>query len=312
MPIPVYIFHGFLESGKTTLIKSTLEDEGFNEGEKTLLIVCEEGIEEYDSHFLLETHTEVEYIDDISELSSDYFIRCEKQYRPDRVMIEYNGTWKIDDLVDIELPLDWILVQILSTIDSITFNNYVTNMRSFMFDIINPADVIIFNRCNENTKKSFLRGNVKAINKAAQIIYENEDGTINELQNEEMPFDIQADIIDINEDDYGLFYMDVVEDPEKYKGKKVRFKGRVMLEDNSNAIYVIGRNAMVCCAEDVRLIGLFVHSTHVDQMVDGDWLILTAKVGVMMDEEYQNKVPLLTELEYQRCKPMEDELVYFS
>lgn len=312
MPVPVYLFHGFLESGKTTLIKSTLADPGFNEGEKTLLLVCEEGIEEYDAHFLEETNTEVEFVDDITTLSSEYFIQCEKQYHPDRVMIEYNGTWKIDDLVDIELPIDWILVQILSTIDAITFNNYVTNMRSFMYDIINPADVIIFNRCNENTKKSFLRGNVKAINKATQIIYENEDGTINELADEEMPFDLNADVIDISEDDYGLFYMDAVENPEKYKGKTVQFKGKIMLEDNSDAIYVIGRNAMVCCAEDVRLIGLFVHSPSVEQMVEGDWIILKARMGVMMDEEYQNKVPLLYELSYTRCKPMEDELVYFS
>lgn len=312
MPVPVYIFHGFLESGKTTLIKSTLEDEGFNEGEKTLLIVCEEGIEEYESHFLEETNTEIEYIEDNTTLSSDYFIQCEKQYRPDRVMIEYNGTWKIDDLVDIELPLDWIFVQILSTIDATTFNNYVTNMRSFMFDIINPADVIIFNRCNESTKKTFLRGNVKAINKAAQIIYEGEDGSINELQDEEMPFDINADVIEISEDDYGLFYMDIIEDPEKYRGKTVQFKGRIMLSNQSNEVYVIGRNAMVCCAEDVRLIGLFVHSKNAEQMVDGDWIILKAKVGVMLDDDYQNKVPLLSELEYKRCRPMEDELVYFS
>ena len=121
-----------------------------------------------------------------------------------------------------------------------------------------------------------------------------------------------ADVIEISEDDYGLFYMDIIEDPEKYRGKTVQFKGRIMLSNQSNEVYVIGRNAMVCCAEDVRLIGLFVHSKNAEQMVDGDWIILKAKVGVMLDDDYQNKVPLLSELEYKRCRPMEDELVYFS
>ena len=47
--IPVYLFTGFLEGGKTKMLQEILEDENFNDGCKILLIVCEEGIEEYDA-----------------------------------------------------------------------------------------------------------------------------------------------------------------------------------------------------------------------------------------------------------------------
>ena len=46
MEIPVYLFTGFLEAGKTRFIQETLEDERFNAGERTLLLLCEEGVEE--------------------------------------------------------------------------------------------------------------------------------------------------------------------------------------------------------------------------------------------------------------------------
>lgn len=313
MAIPVYIFCGFLESGKTTLIQTTLKDEGFNEGERTLLLVFEEGIEEYDPKFLKETNTNVEYFDDLSQLNTDILRELDNKYTPDRVMVEFNGTWNIDDFLDIEMPLDWIVVQILSTIDASTFTNYINNMRTFMFNVINPADVIVFNRCDEDTKKAYLRTNVKSINKGAQIIYEMKDGTISPMTDEEMPFDLRADVIEINDDDYGLWYMDALDNARKYDGKTVVIQGRVMrrMEDPDD-IYVIGRKAMVCCAEDTQLIGYMVKSKHAEQMVDGDWLQLKAKMHVVYDEEYRGEVPMLEEISYKRIPPLKEELVYFS
>ena len=41
--MPVYLFTGFLESGKTTFIKETLGDPRFNNGQRTLILLCEEG-----------------------------------------------------------------------------------------------------------------------------------------------------------------------------------------------------------------------------------------------------------------------------
>ncbi len=313
MAIPVYMFCGFLESGKTTLIQTTLKDEGFNEGEKTLLLVFEEGIEEYEKQFLLETNTVVEYFDDLSELNIDILRELDRQHMPDRVLIEFNGTWNIDDFIDLGLPTDWIIVQILSTIDASTFTNYINNMRTFMFNVINPADVIVFNRCEEDTSKTYLRTNVKSINKGAQIIYELTDGTISPMTDEELPFDINAPIIQISDDDYGLWYMDCLDNPRKYNGKTVNIQAKVMRRDEDpDDIYIIGRNAMVCCADDIQLIGYMVKSENGELMVDGDWLSLTAKIHVVYDEEYRGEVPMLEEVEYKRIPPLTEELVYFS
>lgn len=313
MAIPVYMFCGFLESGKTTLIQTTLKDEGFNEGEKTLLLVFEQGIEEYEKQFLLETNTVVEYFDDLSEINIDILRELDRQHMPDRVLIEFNGTWNIDDFIDLGLPTDWIIVQILSTIDASTFTNYINNMRTFMFNVINPADVIVFNRCEEDTSKTYLRTNVKSINKGAQIIYELTDGTISPMTDEELPFDLNAPIIQISDDDYGLWYMDCLDNPRKYDGKVVNIQAKVMRRDEDpDDIYIIGRNAMVCCADDIQLIGYMVKSENGELMVDGDWLSLTAKIHVVYDEEYRGEVPMLEEVEYKRIPPLTEELVYFS
>ena len=313
MAIPVYMFLGFLESGKTTLIQETLNDEGFNEGEKTLLLVLEDGIEEYSRSFLEKTNTIVEYFEDLSEINEEILQELDNRYEPDRIMIEFNGTWNIDDFLDIKMPLDWVVVQILSTIDASTFTNYINNMRTFMFNIINPADVVVFNRCTFDTSKTYLRTNVKSINKGAQIIYELEDGTISPMSDEELPFDIHASVIEISDDDYGLWYMDALDNARKYDGKVVQIQAKVMRRDEDpEDIYVIGRNAMVCCADDIQMIGYMVKSDNAEMMVDGDWLQLTAKMRVVYDEEYQGEVPMLEEVMYKRIKPLEEELVYFS
>lgn len=313
MAVPVYLFTGFLESGKTTLIKNTLLDEGFNDGEKTLLIRCEEGVEEYEEKMLKDTHTILVNVESASNLCADLLVEFDRRYEPDRVMIEYNGMWSVNDLLDMEMPLDWLLVQILTTIDATTFTTYMSNMRSLMYDQIFASEVVIFNRCEPEMKKSFLRSNIKAINKSAQLIYEMSDGSINDLKDDELPFDVNASFIDLEDDDYGLWYMDALENPGKYRGKTIRFKGKVMrrLSDDED-IYVIGRLAMVCCADDMQLIGLMVKSNHAEQMVDGDWLKLTAKIEVVYDDEYGGNVPFLIEDSYERCRPMKDEIVSFS
>lgn len=313
MAIPVYMFLGFLESGKTTLIHETLNDEGFNEGEKTLLLVCEEGIEEYDAAFLKKTNTVAEYFDDLNDINLDILRELDRQHQPDRVLIEFNGTWNIDDFLDLGIPSDWQIVQILSTIDSSTFTNYINNMRTFMFNVINPADVVVFNRCTLDTSKTYLRTNVKSINKGAQIIYELTDGTISPMTDEELPFDLNAPVIEISDDDYGLWYMDALDNPRKYDGKTVQIQAKVMRRDEDpDDIYIVGRNAMVCCADDIQLIGYMVKSENAELMVDGDWLSLVAKLHVVYDEEYRGEVPMLEEISYKRIPPLTEELVYFS
>ena len=141
--VPVYIFTGFLESGKTTFIIDTLKDPGFSEGEKTLVIVCEEGEIEYDEKMLAATNSVVEYVDSPESLSHDYFVGLHKKHKPAQVIIEYNGTWPMNALLDLEPPRQWVVAEILSTADASTFDQYMANMRSMLLDQFAESDVLI-------------------------------------------------------------------------------------------------------------------------------------------------------------------------
>ena len=293
MTVPVYLFTGFLESGKTTLIKETLLDTGFNTGERTLLLACEEGMEDYDDDFLTKTNTALVTVDNEAAMRYEFLKKCDSLIEPDRVMIEFNGTWNLNSFMDVEYPFDWLLVQILSTVDASTFEVYLNNMRSLIYDQLLHSETIIFNRCDETTKKLYLRNNIKAINKGAQLIYETRDGQIVELGDDEMPFDLHADVIRIADGDYGLWYMDALEHPRKYEGKSVELKGKVIAThvDGIPNAFVFGRYAMVCCADDTSLIG---------------------QIAVEFDEEYQGNVPVLYVKQLTEVLPLDDELVYFN
>ena len=181
---------------------------------------------EYDDAFLAKTNTTLVVVEKEEDLSYAFLKKCDAMIEPDRVMIEFNGTWSLANFMEIEQPFDWVLVQILSTVDASTFQLYINNMRSMIYDQLLHSEVIIFNRCSADTKKMYLRNNIKAINKGAQLIYETVDGAIVELGDEDLPFDLQADTIVINDDDYGLWYMDALEHPRKYEGKTVQLRGR--------------------------------------------------------------------------------------
>ena len=314
MTVPVYLFTGFLESGKTTLIKETLLDTGFNTGERTLLLACEEGMEDYDDDFLTKTNTALVTVDNEAAMSYEFLKKCDSLIEPDRVMIEFNGTWNLNSFMDVEYPFDWLLVQILSTVDASTFEVYLNNMRSLIYDQLLHSETIIFNRCDETTKKLYLRNNIKAINKGAQLIYETRDGQIVELGDDEMPFDLHADVIRIADGDYGLWYMDALEHPRKYGGKSVELKGKVIAThvDGIPNAFVFGRYAMVCCADDTSLIGLLCHYEHASNLIPKDWVSITAQIAVEFDEEYQGDVPVLYVKQLTEVLPLDDELVYFN
>ena len=171
MAAPVYLFTGFLDSGKTTLIKDTLNDPSFmDEGSRTLLLCFEQGETEYGETFLEEKNTFVEYFDNPEDFTAEKIHELDTIYHPDQVFIEWNGTVAIPDLLLSDMPDYWPLVQILTTVDASTFEMYMGPLRSMMFEQLRYSDTIICNRCDENTSASLLRGNIKAINRRGQIL----------------------------------------------------------------------------------------------------------------------------------------------
>lgn len=312
MEVPVYLFTGFLDSGKSTFIQDTLRDPQFHNQEKTLLLLCEEGEVSFDSSVMADYHVDIVTVEKESDLTYEFLCELQRRYQPQRVMIEFNGMWKVTEFLEVEYPIEWILVQIMTTIDASTFALYMNNMRSLVYEQVVHSELIIFNRCDNSTKKSFLRGNVKAINAKAQIIYEGVDGTINQLADDVLPFDKNSDMLTVESGDYGLWYMDIMEKPQSYEGKTVTFEAQVVEVDRFHQdVFLIGREAMVCCADDIQMIGFVVHYAKSTQLKSGQWVRLQAKVHCEYDQQYDGIVPVLYAVSVNSCEAL-DDYVNFS
>lgn len=309
----IYLFTGFLESGKTKIIKETLADPEFSNGEKTLVIQCEEGIEEYEETQLKQWNAQVAVLEEEEDFTEDFLKDCHKKYKPDRVMLEYNGTWNMEKLMDIPLPKGWVLVQVLTTIDAATFESYMGNMRSLLVPQFTYSDAVIFNRCTEETPKASYRRMVKAVNPKAQMVYELEDGTIDNTMDEVLPFDITKECIEIKEEDYGIWYMDALDHPEHYDGKELTFKAVAYIpKEGKGKWFVPGRFAMTCCADDVAFIGFKCYGDEISKYSNRDWIMLTASGKIEYVKEYEGEGLVLSAKSIEPAKQSKEELVYFT
>ena len=313
MPAPVYLFTGFLDSGKTTLIKDTLNDPSFMEGtDRTLIICLEQGEVSYDEEFLDAHNTFIEFLDASTQLTTEKMRELDTIYHPSQVFIEYNGTEVVSETLLNGMPEFWPLVQILTTVDATTFELYVNAMRSMLFEQLRWSDTIIVNRCNETISGSMLRGNIKAINNRAQIYYEGNFGEPAQLKGGLLPFDINAKVIDIKDDDYGLWYMDATEDPDKYEGKEIILRGYYAENiPGYKQTFVMGRRAMVCCAADTSLCGITVTGVKIWEIKIGDWVEVQ---GILKTVPVENNLKTLVLYANRIAKyhQPKDEFVTFS
>jgi uncharacterized repeat protein (TIGR03943 family) len=313
METPVYLFTGFMDSGKTTLIKDTLQDPDFIEDAKTLLIVCEDGDEEYDPAQLKRSRTVMEVIESEENFTTEHLTELYLKYMPDQVFIEYNGTWQMATFTDLTLPEDWTLVQVLSTVDATTFEVYLQNMRSMILDQLCISDVVIFNRSNEQTPKAAFRRTVKALNRKAQLVYEREDGSIDDQIDEELPYDMSQDFLDISDADYGIFFLDAMENPKNYDGKTIKYRALVYNPDDyKKGCFVPGRFAMTCCVEDIQFCGFKCKSEDADKVAHKSWIDITAKMKYEFAIEYKGKGPVLYAQKIEPAQKPQDDLVYFN
>ena len=294
MEIPVYLFTGFLESGKTTFIQGFLEDERFGSDENTLLLVCEEGTVEYDKEKFKVENVFIEYIDDESQITKEYLLKLQKKSNAGRVVVEYNGMWSIADFAN-EMPDEWIIYQEMTFAEAKTFIAYNKNMRQQTVDKLQGTNMLILNRADDSIDREEVHKIVRGVSRSADIAYELLDGTVlyDEIEGP-LPFDIDADVIEISDKDYAIWYRDLSEDMEKYEGKTVKFKG-IVAYDNSfpkNTI-VIGRHVMVCCEADITYRGLVCKGTVVSGLKKRDWIVVTAKIKKEYNEMYEEQGPVL-------------------
>ena len=310
--IPVYLFTGFLEAGKTKAIQETMEDTRFHDGEKTLILLCEEGIEEIDASRFKGGNVFIEVIEDSEDLTKDYLYSLQKKYKIERVVAEYNGMWQIDDLYQ-NLPDKWFIYQEIMFADAGTFINYNANMRSLVVDKLTNAEMIIFNRVSENTDKDEFHKIIRGITRRSAIAYEKEDGTMEYDDKEDpLPFDIDAPVIEIEDRDYALWFRDAAEETDKYIGKTVKFKGIVAVSDKFPPKTVVcGRHVMTCCVDDIAYQGIITILPDGVKLNNRDWVTITAVFTKEYHKLYRSKGPILTVKEITPAKKPEQEVATF-
>lgn len=306
---PVYVINGFLESGKTEFITYTLSQPYFQISGKTLLILCEEGENEYDGKLLKMSHTVLEMIEDEEQFQPAKLIELEKKHKPERIIIEYNGMWNYKEM---KLPWHWKIEQQITTIDASTFPMYFTNMKSLLAEQIRSSELIIFNRCDNVEDLSSYKRNIKAINQRAEIVFEDANGEINEIMEEDLPYDLKSDVIELNNDSYGIWYLDSLDHLERYEGKKIRFTAMVLKPQNfPKGYFVPGRMAMTCCAEDMAFLGFACEYNRADGLTEQQWVKVTATVAKEYFADYQGEGPILHAISVEQTKAPKEKVISF-
>ena len=310
--VPVYIFTGFLESGKTLFIQDTLEDSRFNAGERTLVLQCEEGVEELDVSKYPGKNVTIKFVDEPESLTEDILAKWASETRCERVLVEYNGMWLIQSFYD-AMPDGWIPYQNMLFVDARTFLNYNANMRSLVVDKLKDCDVCVFNRVPFDMDTMELHKIVRAMSRKTDILYEYEDGKVvpDEIE-DPLPFDVEASVICVEDKDYALFYRDITEEPKKYLNKTVLFRALAAVDpkfpDNTCAL---GRHIMTCCAADITycpLVAKFAPGTAIENSA---WYRVKAKIDFRFSRLYGKKGPIYVIETIEPADPPEEQVATF-
>lgn len=312
MEMPIYLFTGFLEAGKTKMMHETLADTRFQEKERTLILLCEEGIEEIDTAEYTGT-VKVMTVENESDITAENLMKWAKEMKAERVLIEYNGMWQLSTLYN-NLPDEWFVYQEVLCVDSTTFATYNANMRQLMFDKLSGCSVVFFNRCTDNTDIMALHAEARAVARNLPIVYEYVDGRIQADEIEDpLPFDIDAPIINIENRDYAIWYRDMAEDMDKYVGRTLRFTGIVARDKSLKATaFAFGRMVMTCCADDTTFHGVVCQCKEAVPYENGSWITVTARLEKEKHKLYRGVGPVLHVLMAEPAEKPDPEIATFN
>ena len=277
--IPVYLFVGQLESGKTKFIQETMEDPNFDSGDKTLLLVCEEGELEYDPSRFAFGGVHVAQIEDKSELT---------------------------------------------TADGTTIKTYAGDnaMRGLLLDKLRGSELLVVNRAeavNDDESRQLIHKLVRQASRRCDIAYEFKDGSVayDDIP-DPLPFDINAPVIEIPEEFFGVWYMDCMDDPKKYDGKTVKYLAQVCQTPQAGkGAFVPGRFAMTCCVQDIQFVGMPCKYDDYKSLEQRSWITITAKINVKYHPIYKGQTPdstgpVLTALSVEPAEKPAQDVVMFS
>ncbi len=294
MKLPVYIFTGFLEGGKTTIIQESLNDEKFNSGEKTLVLMCEQGETELDCTRFWGKNVYIHNIESKDEMTRANLEAITKGKKIDRVIIEYNGMWDMQTLYN-SFPDGWAIYQNMMFADARTFINYNNNMRQLTVDKIRDCEMVVLNRTPNNINKQEIHKIIRGITRRAAIVYDYPDTHIEYDEIEDpLPYDMDAPVIEIGESDYAIWYRDISENMMAYNGKVIKFKGLVAEDDRlpSNSV-VIGRPIMTCCVDDIQYGGLISIFKTNSIPKNEEWVTVKGTIKIEKHRLYRQQGPVL-------------------
>jgi len=310
--VPVFLFTGFLESGKTKFIQETLEDKRFNSGERTLLIVCEEGEEEYAPDQFSGKNVFIKVVEEPEELNRPNLRKWLEETNSERVVIEYNGMWMLDSLYG-SLPENWAVAQEFLFCDATTFVSYNANMRQLTVDKLKSAELVVLNRYDDNMDRMEMHRIIRAISRRCDIAYEYTDGKVvyDDIE-DPLPFDVDAPVIEIEDRDFAIWYRDMSEEPKKYDGKTIEVKCRCLVRKNvPKGCFIAGRHIMTCCVQDIQFAGVVCVWEHADEIRNDEWAIITARMDYKFHRAYGRKGPVFTVQSVQEVEKPEEPVATF-
>lgn len=290
--IPVYLFTGFLGAGKTTFIQDTLESEDFLTEERALFLVCEEGEIEYHPSKFFDTSINIEVVEDEESLTPELLDSLAEKYDAEAVLVEYNGMWSLDSIYK-NMPKNWYVNQEMAFFEAPTFLTYNQNMRQLVFDKMKSAELVVFNRFDHSYDKMEYHKIVRVANRRSQIVYEfGPDDVEPDIFQDPLPYDMDAPVVLIKDDQYAEFYRDLNENLDNYDGKTMKIKGRVVVgEDIPEGKFVFGRHVMTCCVQDIQFAGMVCRFKDTKKLEKGQWVKITGKVKIERDPIYGDGMP---------------------
>ena len=311
---PVYVINGFLDSGKSSFFSYTLGQPYFRSQEKdpTLIILCEEGEVEYEKRLLKWSNSVVEKIEEEEQFTPSTLMALEAKHRPCRILVEWNGMWNFKNF---KLPKAWRMEQEITTIDASTFSLYFNNMKSLLAEHVRDSELIMFNRCDGIDEKTLLsyKRNIKAINQKADLIFEDANGEIDMTTEEDLPYNVNDDPIMLEGMNYGIWYLDAMEHPDRYNGKRVEFTAMTMTPgDLPKGYFVPGRMAMTCCAQDMQFLGYACRTDGVAIPAEKTWIRVTAAVTKEYFKPYDGEGIILTAQKIEKAAEPAEAVINFS
>ena len=301
----IYFVNGFLGAGKTTFIKELLSQDYFDTGEKTLVLLCEDGSEEYTYDFCREHHLTVEVIEDEETFTDEKWKEVEEKTNPERIIVEFNGMWNPARKLGY-----WTGEQIMMIviIDATTFELYLNNMKPYIKQQITNAYMTVFRSCDrkENRLASYRRS-IRALNPQTNFVFKNKDGEMNPRLDEDLPYNIQANRIELTEESFGIFYVDAMEYVTRYKDKNVSFTGKIFKKRKNTLL--IGRKALTCCSEDLTMFAFICDATDVDEFNEYEWVKIDGQIKAEYFEKLQASIPVIQIIWIEKCQKPDQEVV---